>query len=677
MRSTSILVMLLPALMNAQVNDLCTSVTPDALAVGNTIVWTGDNTGATIDNDYVGGSIFANSGIPAVWHAFTTSACADITIDYCDSDASWNEFWNALLLTCPGSNSFIPTPQYNYSECANGNATMYFLNVPTGTYFFPVWTEDPGGIGPYTINVTATICGGSSAPNDNCASVTAEALALGGSLTLSGDNSFATSSGDFASGSPYAGAPVVWHAFTTTECARVTLSYCGLDPVWTNSFGFFARDCPASDLVFFSSYNNTDCVDGNRTYIFNQLEAGTYFVPVLLDVNDNAVGPYDLLLQAEACPITPTYSDQCSSVVYQPLAVGGSLNLIGDNSAATGTGDFDPGSPYNGAPVVWHGITLTECANVSVAYCGLDPVWGNTFGFLAVECPVVTPIIFSTFNTTNCAEGNRTYYFNSVSPGDYMIPVVKDVANNAVGPYTLLVAASTCPVVPPANNNCANVTALNLDVGSTLTFTGDNTNATSSGDFVAGSPFAAAPVVWHAFTTSECSDLVLAYCGQDPSWGNTLGFLATTCPGDALTYFSTVSASACGDGNATYYFNDLPAGTYYVPVLRDASNNSIGAYSISVTAENCLFLGVDDATEDVITIRPNPNNGHLYIDRLPEAGMLVEVIDATGRRVHMQRSGASQGATLEIDLSGELPRGLYNIILTGPRTREEQRFVVH
>lgn len=663
--------------LHAQVNDLCTSVTPDALAAGNTLVWTGDNTGATIDNDYVGGSVFANAGIPAVWHAFTTTACADITMDYCGSDAAWSEFWNALLLTCPGSNSFIPTQQYNYTECGNGNVTMHFLNVPGGTYYFPVWTEDPGGIGPYTINVTAADCGGSVAVNDNCASVTAEALAVGGSLTLSGDNTFATSSGDFAAGSPYAGAPVVWHAFTTTECAKVTLSYCGLDPVWTNSFGFFARDCPASDLVFFSTYNNTDCVDGNRTYIFNQLAAGTYYVPVLLDVNDNAEGPYDLLLEAEACPSTPTYSDFCPQVQYQPLAVGGSLNLIGDNTTATATGDFDVSSPFNGAPVVWHGITLTECANISVAYCGLDPVWGNTFGFLAVECPVVSPILFTTFNNTDCAEGNRTYFFNNVQPGNYLIPVVRDEANNAVGPYSLVVTAVSCPVVPPANNDCGNVTAQTLDVGTSLTFTGDNTNATSTGDFVPGSPFVAAPVVWHAFTTSECVDLLLAYCGQDPAWGNTFGFLATTCPGDVLTYFSTLSTSACGDGNTTYYFNDLPAGTYYMPVLRDGANGSIGPYSVAVTAENCLFLGLGPTEASAITVRPNPNNGQLFIDHLPEANLLVEVFDATGRSVHGRRCDAALGSTLEIDLMGRIAPGVYTIVLTGTHTRAEQRFLVH
>ncbi len=677
MRLTLLPSILIATIAHGQVNDLCSSVTLDVLAVGATIVWTGDNTGATIANDYTPGSILEGLGKPSVWHAFTTTVCTDIKVEYCGTNPAFTTYLNILATTCPASNAFLVTQLYNTIECGDGNPTLYFNNVPGGTYYFPIWMEAGAAEGPYTVTLSAAVCSGNTAVNDGCSTGTPDVLAVGGSLILSGDVTLATSTGDFAAGSPYLGAPVVWHSFTTTECANVALNYCGEDPVWTNTFGFLTRDCPGSDLVYFSTYNNTDCAEGNRTYIYNQLAAGTYYVPVLLDPNDNAVGTYDLELSAAACPTAPTYYDFCSQVLYQPLAEGASLSLIGDNTTATGTGDFDPGSPFSGAPVVWHGITTTSCTNISVAYCGLDPVWANTFGFLAVECPVATPIFFSTFNNSDCVEGNRTYFFNNVPPGSYLIPVVKDVANNAVGPYTLVVSASSCPAIPPANNNCANVTAANLDVGNTLTFIGDNTNATSTGDFVVGSPFVDASVVWHAFTTTECTDLILAYCGQDPAWANTFGFLATTCPGDALVYYSTTNTTNCPEGNTTYYFNDLPTGTYYVPVLRDAANSSIGAYSIDATAENCLFLSVDAPVRSTLRVWPNPNNGHLFVDRVPEENMLVQVLDATGRIVHVVRSIASQGGLLEIDLHDHVAPGVYTLVLTGTRARLEQRFLVH
>ncbi len=664
----------LPA--TSQVNDLCTSVSPDALAVDATIIWTGDNTGATMTGDYTPGSILEGLGNASVWHAFTTTTCTDLTVEYCGTNPAFTSYLNILATTCPASNAFLVTQQYNTTACGDGNPTLYFNSVPAGTYYFPVWMVTGEAEGPYTVTITAAVCGGNVAVNDNCASVTPEALAVGSSLTLSGDVTFATSTGDFAAGSPYVGAPVVWHAFTTTECTKVTLSYCGQDPVWTNTFGFLSRDCPGSDLVYFSTYNDTDCAEGNRTYIFNQLAAGTYYVPVLLDPDDNAVGPYELQLTAAACPTAPTFFDLCSQVQYQPLAVGASLTLSGDNSGATGTNDFDPGSPFAGAPVVWHGITTTSCSNITVSYCGLDPVWDNTFGFMATECPMVTPYLFTTFNNTDCVEGNRTYIFNNVPPGNYLIPVVLDAVNNAVGPYALQVSATACPAVPPLNDNCANVAAEALAVGSTLTFTGDNTNATSTDDFVAGSPFIAAPVVWHAFTTSECSDVLLRYCGQDPIWSNTFGFLSTACPGDGLVYFSTTNTTDCVEGNTTYLFNDLPAGTYFVPVLRDAANNSIGSYSLDVIAENCLFLSLGELGGMSPTIWPNPNSGSFSIEHLPAANTLLQVFDATGRLMHTQLSGTT-GGRVELILEGRLSPGTYVLLSTSDRYRSEQRFVVH
>jgi hypothetical protein len=88
---------------------------------------------------------------------------------------------------------------------------------------------------------------------DDCALAVPASLAAGSSSTLTGDNSSATVTGDFADGSPFTGAPVIWHAFTTTQCATVIVSFCGQDPVWGTVFGFLATDCPAQDLVFFST----------------------------------------------------------------------------------------------------------------------------------------------------------------------------------------------------------------------------------------------------------------------------------------------------------------------------------------------------------------------------------------------------------------------------------------
>lgn len=657
----------------AQTNDFCQDVTPVALPLGSSIQFTGDNTGATIDGDFAPGSTLGSVGIPCTWHAFTVTSCADITIDYCGTSPAFVEFWNVLATTCPANNVYIFTSQYNYTACGDGNPTMYFLNAPAATYYFPVWYEDPGAIGEYTINVAAVACGSTGAPNDQCGSVTPEALAPGGSIEFTGDNSLATSGGDWANGSPFAGAPVVWHAITLAECTSVSVAYCGQDPAWGNTLGVLARDCPGSDMVYFSTFDDGACGDGNRTYFFTGLTPGTYYLPVLLHPSSGSVGPYTISVTGSACPPPPTYYDQCGDVQFQPLVIGGSITFAGDNTSATTTGDWPSGSPFEAAPVVWHGITTTTCTRLSVAYCGQDPAWGNSLGFLARDCPASDLVYFTLFNDDDCGDGNRTYVFSNLPAGTYRIPVLRDPANGAIGPYTIQVSATSCPGVPPANDACAAITPVALSVGNTVTVTGDNTNATSTDDFVSGSPFAAAPVTWHAFTLDECTDLVVAYCAQSPAWSNTLGVLATACPGDGLIYFNT-GTNACGNGNANYIFNDLQAGTYYLPVLRDAPNNSFGPYSIDVTAEDCLFLGAaGERAAPALGAGPNPARTVITVTGLSGNETEVRLCDALGRTFMLVKPGGQR--TLMLPLQG-VAAGTYQIVALSARDRTAVRVVV-
>jgi len=664
---------ILPLAASAQTNDLCQDVVPEPLPLGTTIQFTGDNTGATFDGDFAPGSTLGNVGIPCTWHAFTVTSCADITITYCGTSPAFVEFWNVLATTCPANNVYLFTSQYNYTACGDGNPSMYFLNAPAATYYFPVWYEDPGASGAYVLNVSAVSCGSSGPSNDQCASVTPELLAPGGSLTFSGDNSLATSGGDWATGSPFAGAPVVWHAFTLSECTSVSVAYCGQDPVWGNTLGVLARACPGADLVYFSTFDNSACADGNRTYYFNALAAGTYYLPVLVHPPSGSSGEYSITVNGSACPPPPTFYDQCGDIQFQSLAVGGSITFAGDNTSATTTNDWPAGSPFSAAPVVWHGITTTSCSRVSVAYCGLDPAWGNSLGFLSRDCPASELVYFTLFNDTDCGDGNRTYIYSNLPAGSYRIPVLRDPANGAIGPYTIQVSATSCPAVPPENDGCSSITPLNLPVGSSVTVTGDNSNATSAGDFVSGSPFIAAPVTWHAFVLDECTDLVIAYCAQSPAWSNTLGVLATACPGDGLVYFNT-GTNACGNDNATYIFNDLPAGTYYLPVLRDSPNNSFGPYAIDVTAEDCLFLSsAAPAAVPALAAWPNPAKEALSLTGLSGDEEELRLVDALGRSVSSIPLAGQRGLTLP--LRGIAP-GAYHLITLSGSARKVIRVVV-
>ena len=143
-------------------------------------------------------------------------------------------------------------------------------------------------------------------------------------------------------------------------------------------------------------------------------------------------------------------------------------------------------------------------------------------------------------------------------------------------------------VVAPENDACGDVTAEALAVGGQLTFTGTTVGATNDGDYAAGSELEGeAPAVWHAFTTTECSSVTISYCGTTPAFGNVWVFLAPSCPaGDDYVLASSYDFALC-DGNVTLFYNDLPAGTYYLPVMSDMAL-AFGEYTLEVSATPCL-----------------------------------------------------------------------------------------
>ena len=660
---------------SAQGVDSCSQVVPDVLQIGTPLTWIGDNSNATGGGDAAPGT--ALDGYDNIWYAFTTDTCTDIIIDYCGSPTVF-EYWNVLVVTCPATNQLVVTQITNNATCGDGNATMRFNNVAAGTYYYPVYMDPGTAFGPFVINVNAVACGGSlPPPNDDCSQVIPELLVAGDTLTFTGDNTNATQANDFLPGVSPAG-PVVWHAITTVACANITVAYCGQSPAWGNAFGFLSVNCPGDSVrVGQSTFNTTACGDGNLTYIYNNVAAGTYYVPVLLDPGNDAVGPYAITVSATVCS-GPTYEDFCSQTLPVILVVGDTLVLTGDNSNATPTGDFLPGASLEGAPVVWHQISLPTCTDVTLSYCGQNPVWDNTLGRLAVDCPDDTLVNATGFNLTDCGDGNATYFFSQLPAGNYYLPVLLDPANNAVGPYSIELVAEACSGIAPLNDNCADVTPANLVAGDTLTFSGDNTNATLQGDWAdSTSTFGSTPVVWHIFTTDTCTEVTISYCGLNPAWTNSLGVLATSCPADSLVYLSSLNDTVCGDQNITYYFYQLEAGAYYVPVLLDTFHNAVGPYSIEVSAVNCLGTGLAANGRPSFSVFPNPSNGDMTV-RNDGAFVVqwIEVLDLSGRSIHHERVNLAPGQRLDLHLQGRAEQGMYTLRAMGAEGRAEQHIVV-
>ncbi|MGV3636834.1 MAG: T9SS type A sorting domain-containing protein [Flavobacteriales bacterium] len=205
-----------------------------------------------------------------------------------------------------------------------------------------VWDALPLGFG----GTDDQARGGAS--NVTCAGAVVNALAVGTPVVVTGDNSGAAQD-------PVFNALVVWEAFTTTQCADVTIGYCGTTPSFAVSLNTLAVGCPLTSIVYNSPANILPdaCGDGNFTIRFPNLPAGTYYFPVLQGAN--AVGPYTLTFTATACTAVPPANANCSTAIELPSATecaplaGNVANATaaGNTGIGCGNGDFADGAWYS------------------------------------------------------------------------------------------------------------------------------------------------------------------------------------------------------------------------------------------------------------------------------------------------------------------------------------------
>lgn len=665
-------------------NDLCASVTATPLSINGSITFNGDNTGATIANDYAVGSDLEAIGLPSVWHAFTITECADVTVSYCGTTPAFLDFWIVLTTDCPGGDLVFNT-SYNTIDCGDENATIYYEDLPAGTYYLPVLLDtDPQFLaqGPYTIDVSAAACGGGGTGpvNDLCSSVTPTALPINGSITFEGDNTGATIDGDYVPGSDLdlEGLPSVWHAFTITECADVTVSYCNTDPAFLNFWIVLTTECPADQLVFFTDFNSTDCGNENGTIFYQDLPAGTYYLPVLLDTAQLSLaeGPYTIDVSAVACGGgTGPVNDACGGVTPVNLSVPGSTVFNGDNTDATEDGDFEVGSGLEGfGPVVWHAITTTTCADINVAYCGTAGVFQNVAAFLAASCPATDAdyVLFSGGNFDDCGDGNATIFFTAVPAGTWYVPVLWDPAAPAEGPYTIEVSTVPCAAAP-ANDPCEG--AIVLDVNLTCEPTaGDVTGATQSLPALECNGFLgnANDDVWYAFVATS-PNATITVVGTD-----TLDAVIELFEGSCGSLNSLdCSDATLGGGTEEIVSNSLTVGnTYYVRVY-DWYNGYPEASTFTICVVGDVGTTVGELSQGVLGVRPNPTQGDVTIELPGDLGQgTIEVHDMTGRLVHSQSVNAGPARAIHMPLTGKLTAGAYTVRLITAGVTLEQRLVV-
>jgi GEVED domain/Secretion system C-terminal sorting domain len=449
-----------------------------------------------------------------------------------------------------------------------------------------------GEIEDYILNITSG--GGGTPPNDDCTGATISPLAVPGTLSFSGDNTGATEDGG-------TGFIIVWEAFTIASCANVDINYCVPGFEFDDFLINLAVGCP--DFLT-GVLTGTTQPDG-CTLSFLDLPAGTYYIPVMVDPAMTPVGAYTIAVSTTACGGGTLYCD----------------------AGADGTG--------LGLDERITNVTMSDLNNSSPSVAPVAPAYSDFTAFTAnvtagQSYPISIGVASSLAGGTSYAENQALAWIDFNQDGDF-IDVGEQVFVSTIGAVTAYTGNVTIPVGatlgvtrmrvrlhdthdgtdyinnfndtpcglasygevedysvnitggggnPPANDDCDGATVASLTVPSTTTFSGDNTDATLDVD-------ANLTLVWEAFTLSACANVDINYCVVGSVFDNFLINLSVNCP----DYLDGIITGVVTTPDCVVSFPNLPAGTYYIPVLVDPAQTPIGPYTISVTTTACASPG--------------------------------------------------------------------------------------
>ncbi len=326
---------------NAPANDDCANAQAITVTADCSAPVAGTTIGATQD----GGEPVCDTDAGAyldVWYTFNSGSGTDLWITLTPV-TSGMDYAFTLQDACGGAEVYcvtIPGSPLQIPVTANSN---YWVRVYSN--------ETYGPTGDFSLCVSTDVIIAPPPPNDLCTAVTAQTVSVGSTVTFTGDNTGATDSEGL-------GVNSAWEAFTLTTCADVKIDYCGTTPAFAVFYFVLFTGCPATTGIFNGSYDSTACGDQNYTICFANLEAGTYYYPIVQTAN--ATGPYTLHVSTLACGTDQAGNDECDGAI--PLTVSADCQpSTFSNVCATQSLDamLCDGSLGNANDDVWYSFTAT------------------------------------------------------------------------------------------------------------------------------------------------------------------------------------------------------------------------------------------------------------------------------------------------------------------------------
>ena len=562
----------------APANDNCagaTALTVYGATCGGTT--TGNVAGATQSLPGITCNSFSGTADDDVWYSFVATAPTHIVTVV--GSASFDAVVDLRTGNCTSSTNI------NCADATTGGGTEVITATgltPGTTYYVRVYHYS--SIQPAT--TTFTICVTTPTPaNDDCSGATA--------LTVYGATCGGATSGTVAgatqslSAAPCAGTANedVWYSFVATSASHVitVVGSSGFDAVIDLRSG----SCNGTNITC-SDLTGTG---GTEALTATGLTAGTTYYVRVYDYYTSAppTTTFTICVTTPA-PSNPPANDNCSGAT--------SLTVNGASCGGATTGDV--ASATQSIPgVLCNGLTGT--ANDDVWYSFVATATSHNITVIgSASFDAVVDLRTGACNGTNinCADssaigGTEVIIATGLTIGNTYYVRVYDYGSTVPATTTFTICVTTPNTPPPANNNCAGATTLNV-FGATCggATTGDVAGATQSITAIScnGQTGTANDDVWYKFVaTAATHDITVV---GSASFNAVVDMRMTNCSGANVG-----CADATGNGGTeVIHATGLTIGTTYFVRVYDFGSGypATTSFTICVTTPSTTPPANDD-----------------------------------------------------------------------------------
>ena len=357
-----------------------------------------------------------------------------------------------------------------------------------------------------------------------------------------------------------------WFTYTGTGNA-LQLNVSGLTSTYSGLFVF--NNCPGSSPTCIASYTSGSS-SSNFSLTTPTLTLGqTYYI-----VMSNWSTPYSTNFCIDATAVTPPANDLCANATALPC---GTTNLAGTTVNTTNISD-PIGCASN------FGVWYTFTGNGQVTTISSTATFDHEMVISSGSCGALTNIICDDGST-----GTESHTFTTTNGVVYYVYIAHySTSSTTKGTFTIS-RTCTAPPTPPANDLCANATA--LPCGTTnLAGTTVNTTNVVNGTGCTLSNYG----VWYTFVGDGNNTTI----STNPAFDIKLSISTGSC--------GSLSNIVCTDASPeTATFATVNGTTYFVYIAHySSSSTTTGTFTIS---RSCTAPLVNDECTGAISLTVNPD----------------------------------------------------------------------